>query len=93
MKTFRNYLENNIQRGAKSNDANLGKENSWRHSSHKENSAIIKVFRADGTIHVTVNGEEKKFWVDKFYYPKLKAATNVYNTLMELVRNGYAGEI
>jgi hypothetical protein len=59
----------------------------------QHNSATIKVYRADGIVHATVNGEEKKFWVDKVFFPKLKASKNVYDTLMDLMKNNYAGEL
>lgn len=69
------------------------KEESDIEENSKHDSAIIKVYRADGVIHANINGEEKKFEVDKFYFPELKASKNVYKTLMELVRKGYASEL
>lgn len=59
----------------------------------QHNSAIIKVYRADGVIHANINGEEKKFEVDKFYFQELRDSKNAYKTLMELVRKGYASEL
>lgn len=54
----------------------------------EENSVIIKGYRADGTIHATVNGDEKKFWADKFYFLKLKSSKDPYRTLTGLARRG-----
>lgn len=61
--------------------------------SARHDHAIVRIYRTDGIIHATVNGQEKKFWVDKFYHQKLKDSENVHETLMELVRQGYAGEV
>ena len=91
----------NIQKAAKEIingiKSKLAGETNKEEPEVKENSqhshATIRIYRADGIIHATVNGEEKKFWVDKVYYPKLKASADVYKTLMELVRQGYAGNI
>jgi hypothetical protein len=82
-----------IINGIRSKLTEESKEDSDIGESAQHNSATIKVFRADGVIHATVNGEEKKFWVDKVYFPELKASKNAYETLAGLVRKGYAGEL
>jgi len=69
------------------------KEESDIEENTQHNSAIIKVYRADGVIHANINGEEKKFEVDKFYFQELRDSKNAYKTLMELVRKGYASEL
>ena len=91
----------NIQKAAKEIingiKSKLAGETNKEEPEVKENSqhshATIRIYRADGIIHATVNGEEKKFWVDKVYYPKLKVSTDVYKTLMELIQQGYAEEM
>jgi hypothetical protein len=69
------------------------KEESDIEENTKHNSGIVKVRRPDGIIHATVDGEEKKFWVDTFYLPKLRESKDEYKTLMDLVKKGYAGEL